>query len=521
MLRIGIDVGGTNTDAVLMDDLKVVQHTKAGTTPDVMSGVLSALDHILSQGAIDRSKVAAVMIGTTHFTNAVIERKRLAPVGILRICLPASKSIPPLTAWPTDLVEKLACSTHLVHGGFEYDGRILSELQPDEVREAAKACAKAGIRNFAVSGVFSVVNDEQERAAEALIHEVVPGARVTLSSRLGRIGLLERENATILNAALLDLADEMVEAFHRALARAGILAPFYLTQNDGTLLTVERAKNLPIFTCASGPTNSMQGAAFLSGVKDAVVVDIGGTTADVGVLKNGFPRPASLDVEIGGVRTNFRMPDVYSIGLGGGSLVSPDGASVGPQSVGYRLTQEALVFGGSTLTATDIAVAGGRAKIGDAGKVANVPKETVSKALKAIDTKLYDAIDRMRTSAEQKTVLLVGGGSILTTEKVGNLDAQKPAHFAVANAVGAAIAQVSGEAESFVNLDKENRDEAVARVTEAAKHNATLAGAKAVTLQVIDVHESQVSYTKERSVRLRVRVAGELDLATQGKRSVS
>ena len=114
-----------------------------------------------------------------------------------------------------------------------------------------------------------------------------------------------------------------------------------------------------MLTFASGPTNSIRGAAFLSGVSDAIVVDIGGTTSDVGALHKGFPRPATVAVEVGGVRTNFRMPDVFSFGLGGGSLVvdGPKGVTVGPRSVGYKLVTEALVFGGSTLTTTDIVVA--------------------------------------------------------------------------------------------------------------------------------------------------------------------
>ena len=105
-------------------------------------------------------------------------------------------------------------------------------------------------------------------------------------------------------------------------------------------MSVEYAERYPVATFASGPTNSMRGAAFLSGLDDCAVVDIGGTTSDVGMLQHGFPREAAVAVEIGGVRTNFRMPDVLSLGIGGGSLVDVDGAEVGPQSVGYELTAE-------------------------------------------------------------------------------------------------------------------------------------------------------------------------------------
>ena len=103
---------------------------------------------------------------------------------------------------------------------------------------------------------------------------------------------------------------------------AGIEAPVYISQNDGTLMSVDYCRQYPVATFASGPTNSMRGAAFLSGRTDCVVIDVGGTTSDVGVLVHGFPREAAVAVDIGGVRTNFRMPDVLPVGLGGGSIVA-------------------------------------------------------------------------------------------------------------------------------------------------------------------------------------------------------
>ena len=194
--------------------------------------------------------------------------------------------------------------------------------------------------------------------------EECPDAAVTLSHDLGRIGLLERENAALLNAALSDLARKTIAGFRAAIAASGIEAPLYLTQNDGTVMSAEAAMALPVMSFASGATNSMRGAAFLSGIADAMVVDVGGTSTDIGQLRRGFPREANSVVEIGEVRTLFRMPDLFSIGLGGGSIVER-AAAVGPESVGYRLIEEALVFGGRTLTATDAAVAAGIVAIGD------------------------------------------------------------------------------------------------------------------------------------------------------------
>jgi len=372
VIRIGIDVGGTNTDAVVMDGTRVVAGVKAPTTPDVMSGVVAALRDVLRASGTSAEAIDAVMIGTTHFTNAVVQRRDLAPTAAVRLGLPATASLPPMVDWPADLREAIGNHGYLAHGGNEFDGRIISPLDEAELLEIADDIRRKGIRSVAITSVFSPVTTDIEKRAEAILGKALPSVHLTLSSDIGRIGLLERENAAIMNACLRDLSHLVMNAFRQALAACGIKSRFYLTQNDGTLMDAAFAEKFPVLTFASGPTNSMRGAAFLSGVQDAIVVDIGGTTSDVGALHKGFPRQATIAVEVGGVRTNFRMPDVFSFGLGGGSLVvdGDTGLTIGPVSVGYRLTKEALAFGGSTLTTTDIVVAAGRAALGDVNESA-------------------------------------------------------------------------------------------------------------------------------------------------------
>ncbi len=262
----------------------------------------------------------------------------------------------------------------MLEGGHDYDGRPIMPFDDAGMRDAARQIRAGGLRSVAIAAVFSPLDPSHEERARAILAEECPEASVTLSHRLGRIGLLERENAALLNAALADLARVTIAGFREAIAASHIAAPLYLTQNDGTVMSAETAMALPVMSFASGATNSMRGAAFLSGLEDAMVVDVGGTSTDVGQLRRGFPREANSVVEIGQVRTLFRMPDLLSIGLGGGSIVSEAPLRVGPESVGYRLTEEALVFGGATLTATDAAVAAGIVEIGDKGKAAAVPR---------------------------------------------------------------------------------------------------------------------------------------------------
>src|SRR5690606_5402396 len=346
MLRVGIDVGGTNTDAVLMEGDRVVAKVKVPGTDDLTTGITRALDLVLQEAGASPGQVAAVMIGTTHFINAILERKELAPAAAVRLGLPAGDALPPMVDWPADLREAVGDAAWMVHGGREFDGRPLSPLDPEEIRQVARQIGQRGIRAVALSSVFAPVHAGDEEQAAAIIRQVLSDADITLSSEIGRMGLLERENAGVLNAALRPLAARTIRAFRRTLEGRGVGARLYLTQNDGTLMKAEFAERYPVLTFASGPTNSMRGAAYLSGLRDGIVVDIGGTSTDVGALVQGFPREASAAVEVGGVRTNFRMPDIWSVALGGGTVLRADPPAVGPASVGRRITREALVFGG-------------------------------------------------------------------------------------------------------------------------------------------------------------------------------
>ncbi len=541
-MRIGVDVGGTNTDAVLMDGANVVSSTKTPTTANVSEGIAKALRAVIADSGIDTVAIDGVMIGTTHFTNAVVERKHLTPTACIRLGLPATVCLPPMVDWPDDLREIVGGNAHLAHGGHEFDGREISAYQPDEVREIAEKIRDAGLNAIAISSVFSPVNATFEEQSADIVREVIPDANITLSSEIGRIGLLERENAAIMNSCLRQLAARTVDGFKAALDELQITAPFYISQNDGTLMNADFAKEYPVLTFASGPTNSMRGAAFLSGLRDAIVVDIGGTTTDIGVLQHGFPRVAALAVDIGGVRTNFRMPDTYSIGLGGGSLLSPhpkslphkeggtsttqqdspsrtlgEGAGgwgdvkVGPRSVGYELTEKALVFGGDTLTATDVIVAGGSEDIGDKSAVAGLDPALVTAVQARIMEMIAIAVDRMKTSATPVPVIVVGGGSILVTGEIeGASEIIKPDHFPVANAIGAAIAQVGGECDRIFSLAELSRDEALDQAKGEASERAVNAGADAASIEIVDVEEVPLAYLPGNATRIMVKAIGDL-----------
>jgi N-methylhydantoinase A/oxoprolinase/acetone carboxylase beta subunit len=258
---------------------------------------------------------------------------------------------------------------------------------------------------------------------------------------------------------------------------------------------------------ASGATNSMRGAAFLSGIQDAMVVDVGGTSTDIGQLRRGFPREANSVVEIGQVRTLFRMPDLFSLGLGGGSIVRTEPLTVGPDSVGYRLIDEALVFGGGTLTATDCAVAAGIARIG--GRPPAIDPALAKAVLDRARETIEDAVDRMKTEAGDVTLIAVGGGAFLVPDRLAGVgEVIRVPHGDCANAVGAATAQISGETDQ-VYRDMPRAD-AIAAAEQQARDRAVAAGADSATIQTIEVEDMPLAYLPGNALRVRVRVAGEM-----------
>lgn len=515
MYKLGIDVGGTNTDAVLIDEnLKVIAEIKYPTSGDIYDGILGALKSILTESGIDRKEIKQAMLGTTQCTNAIVERKHLAPIGFMRIGAPATLGILPMVDWAAD-IRKVAVKAVTIGGGFEYDGKELAPFDEKAAREFFESM-KGKVNSIAISCVFSTVRNDHELAAVKLCREIMgDDVHISISSEIGSMGLIERENATILNAALYQVAERFTDGFARSLTDEGVTnAKVYLSQNDGTLMTMEQARKYPILTIACGPTNSIRGASYLSSLQNAIVIDVGGTTTDFGVIQNGFPRESSVAVTIGGVRTNFRMPDVISTGLGGGSIVrqKEDGSvTVGPDSVGYEITKKALVFGGDVITATDIAVRLGMANIGDRARVAGLEEQFAKNAMERIKAMVEEGIDTMKLSNEDIDVIMVGGGSVIIPQKLeGASTVTKPEHFGTANAIGSAISKVSGTYEKLINYDEIPREQALAKAKEEATEMAVTAGAIRETVEIIEVEDVPLAYYPGNTNRVKIKAAGDL-----------
>lgn len=499
----------------------MLRAVKTCTTEDVTTGVVAALSALQRSRRFDPHGVQAVIVGTTHFINAFVQARGLAPTAVIRLGLPATSSLPPLVDWPPGLTKVIGGQTYLCRGGHEFDGRGINDLDETELDHVAEDLGRRGTRAAAISSVFSPMDASMERHAAQRLTRRLPDLQVSLSSEIGRMGLLERENATAINASLGEVAGRIADALVEALDAAGLTAPMFFTQNNGTLMDVEYARRYPVATFACGPTNSLRGAAFLSGIADCVVVDVGGTTTDIGIVVGGFPREASGEVAIAGIRTNFRMPHLYSHNIGGGSVVLPaadhSGAAnpaarvaVGPDSVGNQLTRRARIFGGDTLTVTDVAVAAGRLELGDAALVSGVDTGTAANVLDSIAERVAASISRLRTSPDPLPVVLVGGGAMMLRDDRLPGPVVRPAHFEVANAIGAATAEPGGEVERIFSVAPGERDVILDQATAEATARAIAAGARPGSIRVTAVEEAPITYLPGNATWVRVRTAGEL-----------
>ncbi|KAI9155704.1 putative extracellular serine carboxypeptidase [Paramyrothecium foliicola] len=542
-LVIGVDVGGTNTDSVLLDLSRpgtsaVVSANKSPTTPDVTDGINTTLTTLLSEpvsvksdgcstetkAPVDRASIAALTIGTTHFLNAIIQRnaKLLSRVAVIRLGSHGFVDNPsPFADWPPSLQSIIEGYSAVVPGGVNVDGKQVAPLDVSSFDKPAHDIYELGLRHIVIVGMGSPGDQDYHQEEEAKKYILAEMEKLdasyagsldfVLSHTVAGSGLLTRENASILNASILNFARRTIRSFISAMRKVGLRCPLYLTSNAGHLLPYSEAVNFPINVFSSGATNSMRGAAFLahdvvrSGSENGsvIVVDVGGTTSDVGaLLRNGYPRLNNAYTNLAGVMVNLQMPAVESIGLGGGSIVrvadeTRGATSVGPDSVGHALVTEALCFGGETLTATDIAVSSlsqtdSPLSVGDASLV-KVSSQIVTASQSRIKRMFESLIDRIKLSPDDCTVILVGGGGVICPSWLRGVSRiVRPEHAGVANAIGAALAKIHGAAEAIV--DAADIEEGISKVNDSAIQNAVARGADGGSVTVLNETVQWVPY---------------------------
>ena len=343
-IALGIDTGGTYTDAVLAHHAAeaALARAKALTTPNDLSiGIDAAIDEVLKKGAsladgnrIGTADIDLVGLSTTLATNAIVEGHGHA------VCLL-------LVGYDSRLIHRFDLRDELVtddvvyvKGGHDGSGHEIAPLDEEAVREAVRS-RRGRVEAFAVSGYFGVRNPSHELRVRELVEEVTEGeAAVTCGHELASgLDSVRRATTVALNARLIPLLRELISTVRRSLDQFGIRAPLMIVKGDGSLVQADWALRRPIETILSGPAASVVGAWHLAGRQDAWVIDVGGTTTDIAVLRGGLPRLNPEGARVGGWRTMIETIDVHTVGLGGDSHVRlnhGDTRDVNTVSIGPR-----------------------------------------------------------------------------------------------------------------------------------------------------------------------------------------
>ena len=321
-LALGVDTGGTYTDAALVTwpAADVVASAKALTTPaDLAVGVSAAIRAALDGAPADAmQRIRIVGLSTTLATNAIVE-------GVGHpVCLI-------LIGYDAELLRRFDFNKQLVTddvvfiaGGHDGAGEQVTALDEEALIKAVRQ-RRASVDAFAVSGYFSVRNPAHENRARELIQDHGGDLPVTCAGELtGELDSIRRATTAALNARLIPLLSGLVTTVRSSLVDAGIMAPLMVVKGDGSMVSADFALERPVETILSGPAASVVGAWHLAGRRDAWVVDIGGTTTDIAVLRDGLPRLDPEGARVGGWRTMVETLHVHTVGLGGDSHVRVD-----------------------------------------------------------------------------------------------------------------------------------------------------------------------------------------------------
>jgi len=386
MKLVGVDVGGTFTDVVYADtetDTTIVH--KVPTTPDDPSrGVMDGILGLCKRNGLRADEITHVYHGTTIATNAVLEY-RGARTGLVttkgyrdilhigRHQRPQHYSIMQEIPWQDRPLVQRRYRHVVAERLAPPKGEVLTPLDEDAVRAAARALKAAGVEAIAVCFLFSYLNPAHEERARALILEEFPEAFVTTSSSVvPQFREFERFTTTAMNAFIGPKVRNYVNQLDRALRGAGLEAELRIMRSNGGVATPAMIAEFPVLTLLSGPAAGVLGGAWsgaLSDRKRLITFDIGGTSADIGVITDGrFSEASARDTFIAGYPVIVPMIDIHTIGAGGGSIAYVDSGGtfrVGPRSAGSQPGPAAYGRGGQEPTVTDANVVLGRLDVGN------------------------------------------------------------------------------------------------------------------------------------------------------------
>lgn len=510
--RIGIDVGGTTVDFALIDCNHVlIDSDKRLITEELNTCIVTGLQHFINKRFMDVSDCQSIHIGTTIAINSLLELKSLYRVGVLRLA-GHQPDLEPAYYFSEQHKKIILSGYKTINGGKEFNHKPITLLQETEVISAVCELIANGAESLAIIGTFSPLYPNEEKRVKEIISQNISNAieiPITLSHQIGGLDFIERENSAIVNAALKKVMQLHFHTLESALKNMHFECPIFITQNNGTLLSLQEAIAFPVKTISSGPTNSLVGASKLASLKDTIVVDIGGTSTDIGIVENGFPRYSSLGSEVAGIPFNFLMPDIHALALGGGSIIHEKAGQflIGPDSIGNKIFSQSKSFFGQHLTLFDIGNILKKIKHPH-GTIPNLNFAVAEKIMKNCVTRILDTVEKI--GDKRLPIVLVGGGSQNIPAHLLNNRFLRPQHYQVANAYGAALAEISGTVDKIVYLHEQ--DDIIMKNLEKEAINAAIQrGAHPDKVRIIEKSLFPFYYMPNKMTRVVISAAGTLN----------
>ena len=379
MNRVGVDVGGTNTDLVLESARGVHVHKVQSTPHDQSEGVLEGLRELCDMAGVSPRDIDLIVHGTTVATNITIEHNG-AEVGMLttrnfrdilhigRHKRPYNFSLHFEVPWQNRPLVKRRNRIPITERILPPDGRIETPLAEDEVRDAIGVFKRRGVESVVIGFMFSFVNDAHERQARAIVEREMPGVYVCCSCEVANvIREFERFSTAAMNAFIGPKTTVYLHRLQKKLADNGFGAALRLIQSNGGISTIEACSKRAVSILMSGPAGGVIGGrseGLLCGSDNLITVDIGGTSADISTIPDGHIKIMNpRDSYVSGHPILVPMIDLVTIGAGGGSIAHIDSAGgfhVGPRSAGADPGPACYGKGGEEPTVTDAQVALGR-----------------------------------------------------------------------------------------------------------------------------------------------------------------
>jgi N-methylhydantoinase A/oxoprolinase/acetone carboxylase beta subunit len=467
---IGLDVGGTHTDVVLLGDSGLVRQVKVPTdAANLFRTVLAGLESVTT--SLSAPELHRIVLSTTLTTNAIAQEK-LPPVGMI------------VSSGPGLDPESHRTNAHYfaVSGSIDHRGREVASVSEGEVRQVAAGLKADGIRTVGIVGKFSIRNPRHELQIQAMLKDqfekVFMGHQVS-----GSLNFARRVATTYLNAAVYPIHRSFFDAVQKSLAQKGLGVPLLILKADGGTMNLGASIEFPGQTILSGPAASVMGAvAFAPGDADAMVMDIGGTTTDIAIIRNRIPQLHPIGARLGGYRTLIRSLETRSIGIGGDSVVTVThgGLQIGPQRQG-----PAMAFGGPRPTPTDALFIMGEMSEGDQRasargmaavaqdlglSIEDAARRVFDEACRRILAEARELTDRVNNrpvytvqdlqrgdKLDPALILILGGPAPYFARRLETLSGKRVKlvpRWQVANAIGAALARTTCEVVVFADTHR-------------------------------------------------------------------